>query len=498
MSSRPCARRGCPVRVLLIQPPHIGEKVVRPPSFLPLNLGYLASAMRGAGMEVAVLDIWGRHLSSAEVRRFLNSETFDVYGVSALSTQFDYVEKMISLMREITSKPVVLGGALATFSYDAVFATMDVNVCVLGEGEDTALELFPAVASGEDLSRIRGIAYRREDEVVVTGPPEPIRDLDSIPLPAYDLFDVTAYAAKCSVYSKYGTWNHLPALNVLSGRGCPFDCHFCSKTISGTRYRSVEAVVDEIRFLVRKYGIRAVFFNDELLVASRKRVLELCEKIGPLKLKWSCQGRANLMDRSLVRAMKAAGCVSVGYGIESGSQALLEAMNKRQTLEDVVRAVNVTVAEGVEPIPQWMFGYPGENEETVRETRSTFSRLDFPVNPAFICTPLPGTRLYEDALREGRITDRVDFHRKLSDGYASRRSVLVNYTPWSADELYRRKRALEVQVRLGFYGRALMKPRLYGVLVKEIRMSLAHRFNQFKQWVFALPGRRPAAAVSDN
>ncbi len=475
----PCVRGEGPVRVLLIQPPHIGEKIVRPPNFLPLNLGYLASVLRRGGVDVSVLDIWGRNLSFPEVERILASGGYDIYGITALSTQFNYVEKLASAISSIDTSPIVMGGALATFSYEEVLTAMEVDYCVLGEGEETVLDLFQAISSGTDLSRIRGIAYRADGETVLTEPREAVGDLDSIPLPAYDLFNMETYTSSCCVYSKYGRYDHLPAINVLTGRGCPFNCHFCSKTIQGVRHRSIDSVVDEIRMLVDRYGIRGVFFNDEMVVGPKRRAYELSEKIGPLGLKWSCQGRSNLMDRDLLRAMKAAGCVSVGYGVESGSQKILDAMNKRQSLEDVVEAINMTVAEGMEPIPQWMFGYPGEDDETVRETRSTFSRFDFPVNPVFVCTPLPGTKLYRDTINDGKIPDTIAFHRRLSDGYASGGETLVNFTGWSDVEFARRMRGLEVSVRMDFFRRALVKPRLYRILFRELKMVLSGRLRRY-------------------
>ncbi len=448
---------------------------MRPPNFLPLNLSYIASALINEGIEVDILDIWGRGLSFQEVKQELTCKNYDVYGVSALSTQFNYVSSLTSAIRYLSASPIVMGGALATFSHAEVLSSMPVDVCVHGEGEKTVVELLPALVSGDDLSSIKGIAYWHDGLPVINQPREHIDNLDDLPLPSYEFFDMEAYLSNCCVYSKYGTHDHLPAINVFTGRGCPYHCHFCSRTISGTRFRSIDNVVAEISFLKDRYGIKGVFFNDETLVASRKRVYELCEKIEPFGLRWNCQGRANLMDRELLQAMKGAGCVSVGYGVESGSQRLLDAMNKNQKLEHVIEAINMTVEMGMEPIPQWMFGYPGECEDTIRETRVTFSRFKFPVNPAFICTPLPGTRLYEDTINQGKIHDTVEYHRNLSDGYASVGKVLVNCTSWSDEEFLSRKRELELKVRIGFYLRALLAPKLFPILYREMRMILVRR-----------------------
>lgn len=471
------------MKVLLMQPPHIGDRVVRPPTFLPSGLGYIASFMRENEFDVSLLDIWGGGLSTNQVTDYLKKNDFDVFGITAFSTQWNYVEQLVGVIRAHSQGRIVLGGPLATFSHEEVFSVLDVDVCVMSEGEQTMVDYLSVLQENGNLEEVKGIIWRSQDTVITNEPRKYIKDLDSLPLPAYDLFDMDSYLANCSVYSKYQKYNDLPALNVFNGRGCPYNCNFCSRTMHGARYRSVDSVIDEIRYLMGRYGIRGVFFNDEMVVSPRKRTFDLCEKIAPLGLKWNCQGRANLVDMELLKAMKDAGCVSVGYGVESGSQKLLDAMNKKQKVEQVIEAINTTVKVGMEPIPQWMFGYPGEDEQTIVETIKTCSRFDFPMNPIFICTPLPGTKLYRDAITSGKITDRVKFHQELSDGYSADAKVLVNFTQWSDEVFLKKKRELELSVKAGYIKHSLLKPRLYGTLLPELNQAQKRVMRRVRRWV---------------
>jgi radical SAM superfamily enzyme YgiQ (UPF0313 family) len=369
-------------------------------------------------------------------------------------------------------KPVVLGGALATFSYGDVLNNLDVDVCVLGEGEKTFLDCARVFQFNQDLNGAKGIAFLNNDEVVVTEPREYIDNLDDIPFPKFELFNMESYLSNCSVYSKYGIYNHLPAINIVTGRGCPYNCNFCSKIFKGARYRSTENVIEELNFLKRSYGIKGVFFNDELVLSSKQRGMELCEKIASLDLIWNCQGRINTVDKDLLKYMKEAGCVSVGYGIESGSQRILDSMNKRQTIEQIVDTLNNTVDVGIEPIPQWMFGYPGEDYQSVCETESTLSKINFPMNPSFIFTPLPGTDIFNDALKNGLINDRINYYENISDGYNHKNPFIVNYTEWPLDIFLKARRRLERNIYIKLILRSLYTPKIRSIVLKDFLFRL--------------------------
>ena len=202
-----------------------------------------------------------------------------------------------------------------------------------------------------------------------------------------------------------------------------------------------------------RYGIGAVAFNDELVLASKKRSYELCKKIKPLKIYWGCQGRANLVDLDLLKTMKTSGCTYVGYGIESGSQKILNNMNKRVTVRQNELAITNTLKAGMIPIVQMIYGYPGEDLDTIRETVGFFERVHF--YPAFgagdaefsLLTPLPGSALYEELVTEGQIVDEEEYLLKLEGGYEPDSKMLMNLTQFSDEGLLAHKLLLSKRVK---------------------------------------------------
>ena len=145
----------------------------------------------------------------------------------------------------------------------------------------------------------------------------------------------------------------------MTNRGCPWQCNFCSKTFKSARLRTIPHVVEEIRMLKEEFGVGAIFFNDELLIMGKKRGYELCEAMKPLNVKWCGQARVDTVELDLLKCMKDAGCVDVGLGIESGSQRILDAMNKRSTVEMNLSAIKAVKEAGLETVAQCIYGYPG-------------------------------------------------------------------------------------------------------------------------------------------
>jgi radical SAM superfamily enzyme YgiQ (UPF0313 family) len=224
-------------------------------------------------------------------------------------------------------------------------------------------------------------------------------------------------------------------MNVSIGRGCPYSCNYCSKSFSGSRLRSVNNVIDEIKYLKNNYEIEGIGFTDECFVTKRDMVWELCEKIQEMNLAWYCQGRVNLVDAELLLKMKSAGCTAVGYGIESGSQKILDAMNKKATVNQAKKAILETQKAGLYPVIQMMFGYPGEDRKTLRETVSFFREIDHPGCELSPTTPLPGTGLWKYSLNKGFIKSEKEFLEKLEGGYMPDAPILVNYTIFPTEQL---------------------------------------------------------------
>lgn len=430
------------MKVLLIQPSHTG----REPSLFPLGLGYIAAALKDIGAEVEILDIHAHNYSKEETCQELDKLSYDVVGVNAFSTQYSYIKWLTSELKKRRSGKIILGGPLSTYHPDLVLEKTDADICVISEGDITIKAI---VENLDNLAQVRGIYYIKNGKIQANPPQEYIKDINSIPFSPYELFPVEIYFKHINLFGGFGK----KTINMITARGCPYRCNFCSRTIAGARFRTVENVVEEIKFLKQKFAVDSILFNDELVVVSRKRVEELCDKIRPLGIIWGCQGRVNTIDADLLRYMKNAGCVYIGYGIESGSQKILDNMNKGVTVAQNEKALKDTIKVGLTPVIQMMFGYPGEDENTIQETvdmmKRAHSSLPFPdtKNPQLSLTiPLPGSPLYDQVLSEGLIKDEEEFLSKIEMGYSRNSTVVVNLTKFTDSELLALKAKAEKEI----------------------------------------------------
>ena len=442
------------MRVLLVQLPH----ATRVPTVVPIGIGNISTAMREAGCETEFLDLLVLDYSRAETSAFLSKSKWDMIGISAFSTQYEWAKWFATEARKRQPHAViVMGGPLPTFSADTVLQNTPTDICVLGEGEETIKELVLKLGC---LESVAGITYRTESGRILTTAPRPyIRDLDSLPFTSYDLFDMDIYFK----HSGLGIPNS-KSISILTSRGCPYNCNFCSRTFRGVRLRSVGKIVEEIGLVRDKYGIRGVGFNDELVLVNKERGYLLCEQLKPLKIYWQCQGRANIVDLDLLKAMREAGCVGVGYGIESGSQKILDAMNKKTTVKQNELAVSNTLKAGMLPIVQMIYGYPGEDMETISDTVKFFKRVKF--YPAVgrgpceisLMTPLPGSPLYSDLMATGKIGNEEQYLLRLAQGYNLGAPMLMNLTKFTDNELLEKKSWLQDKIKNNYISYKRLHP----------------------------------------
>jgi len=433
------------MNILLIQPPHYYEGKDREVKFFPIGLGYIAGAIIAEGHTVQVLDINATHIPRNQIADIIRINSFEVIGISAMSTQYNYVKWLAETIKTIDSDIVIiLGGLLSTYSYQVVLENTNIDICVIGEGEITIKELLRNLNKYE---AIDGIAFKKNGIIVKNNGRKYMQNLDTLPYPAYELFPMEKYINSLNVI---GINKKLRTINLTIGRGCPYNCNFCSKSFDGIRLRSIDRVIEEIKYLKINYAIEGIGFVDECLVIKRDRVWELCEKIQEMKLAWSCQGRANLVDDELLFKMKSAGCTAVGYGIESGSQKILDAMNKKTSVKQAKQAILATQKAGLYPVIQMMFGYPGEDKETLKETVKFFRDIDHPGSNLSPTTPLPGSKLWEYSLNKGFVKNEREFLEKLEGGYMSDAPILVNYTAFPTEQLNLIRNKAEQQIKRNY------------------------------------------------
>ena len=418
-------------RTVLLQGPHDEREGF---ALFPLGIGYVARIIHEMGVDVEVVDAHAKNLNFDQTLNELLNLDFDILGITALSTQYAFVKWVAVKIKE--AKPhvkIIVGGQLAHYNPHTVIEHCNVDICVIGEGEVTIQDIY---YNFSQLNTVDGIAFKgAHGECHRTKPRQRIKNPDVIPLPYYEAFDMKYYMSN----GFYGA-RAKRAMTVLSSRGCPYSCTFCSLSFPNVTYRSVDNVIEEIKYLQEKF----IAFADELFVIKKSRVREFCEKIKPLGISWGGQGRANTVDDDvdLLRTMKSAGASYIGYGLESSTSKMLTAMQKKTTVEQNVNCVKAAQEAGLVVVAQYMFGFPGESYESVKAGIDYFKRVNYvpplgPDVPAHISvtTALPGSQLYVDCQLNGLIEDEDEYLSKISLGYNESKDIVVNLTDFSDDEL---------------------------------------------------------------
>ena len=291
---------------------------------------------------------------------------------------------------------LVAGGPLPSCEPESFLDFFD--VVVRGEGEQTLQDLLAADGSDSALARIQGIAFRPRAPASPSGstvytPERPLaRDLDQIPFPARHMLPNHSYIDYTR--AKYG----YSITTVMSTRGCPFRCEFCSNVVFGGSYRERSAanIVDEIQASLA-LGYERISFGDDVFTMKKQRVLEVCREIQQrgLRFSWECLGRVDALDYPTAAAMQQAGCTRIYFGIESGSDQILEQMNKKITTDQARRAVDAARSAGLQVGAFFILCYPGDTDDTVLQTLHFASQLRLDYLGLSVPYPLPGTALYE-------------------------------------------------------------------------------------------------------
>jgi radical SAM superfamily enzyme YgiQ (UPF0313 family) len=368
----------------------------------PLGTLYAASLMRKNGYKIALFDTMFATIPE-EAEAYLEKHNPDFFVI--YDDGFNYLTKMcLTNMREAAFSmcklakargcKVIVCSSDSTDRYEA-YLREGADFVIIGEGEQTLAELTDAIKNGvSDYSAILGLAYVNNGKAVKTLGRPVLKDLDSLPLPAWDLVDIDQYKESWLKHAGYFS------LNIGTTRGCPFKCNWCAKPIYGNRYnsRSPENVVQEIKMLKERYGMDHLWFCDDIFGLKPGWVEEFARLMQQekLKVRFKIQSRADLLvDESLVKALAASGCENVWIGAESGSQKILDAMDKGTTIEQIHRSTLLMKKHGIKPSFFIQFGYPGEQKEDIELTIKMINELlPFEIGIS-VSYPLPGTVFYD-------------------------------------------------------------------------------------------------------
>lgn len=383
---------------------------------------------------------WGKE----EVERRIKEASFDLVGTDGIVTIYRYIKWLVSVLKRYhPTKKIIVGGSTATSIPKILMERTKADIACISEGEITAVEVANAIEKSESLEGIQGIWYKDEHGNIVANPPRPvIRDLDTIPLPNRELFPTEIYTRNIVGPSNIRKWIDGKAVSTGSSiilscaRGCPYKCTFCYHDFMGERFRSrsAENIFDEIVYLKDRYNIDTFGLGDDMFIANKRAAYRLCDLLieNKLDIQFFTAGRVNLVDEDLIIKLKEAGCTTLGYGIESGSQKMLDIMKKGVRVEQAERAIRLTQKHLGWPDCTFIIGMPGETRETIKETIDFCKRLNLNPEAIFFATPYPATELYSIALKEKLIVDEEEYLLGLGE---QGEKVRVNFTEFSDEEL---------------------------------------------------------------
>jgi len=380
-------------------------KTWSPNIYPPLGLCYIAASLEQAGHDVDILDMNSHRVSDKAMLKRISQSP--LVGIGGLVTEYAEVVRLVKVIKDTDeNKIVVLGGPLATTHSEELLVASGADVAVVGEGEQTIVELVGAIEQGSSKELIKGIVYQDEGRVIAHPPRVLERDLDSIPHPARHLLDMRQYSTHH--FQTFGIKvPKMKSTTAITSRGCPYMCSFCDRNTAGLKWRarSPEDIVSEMRELRDGYDTHGFVFNDDTFVVNRKRVLDFCSLLKKElpDVSWYCNGRVNLMDEEMIEAMAGCGCVGLAYGIESGNQGILDSVKKQITLEQVERITALTKKHGIHVTGYFMLGILGDTKQTIRETMGFAEKLGLDFYGFGITSPIPGTEMYAQAVEKGLV-----------------------------------------------------------------------------------------------
>lgn len=381
--------------------------LVNPPTFSgypqpPMGLIQLAAVIE-EGFDVNIIDANALNLRPEQINPLL--EDTGVLGLTATTPTVSRAIEIAAAVKDVRPElPVILGGPHATLlPRETMESTPDIDVIVAGEAEISFYMLLSSIEKGGHIDQVPGVFWEQDGEIVENERVENVDDLDSLPFLAYNLIPLKKYRP----HPPHGRAK--PFAVLITSRGCPYNCAYCSKPVFGKEFRaqSPERVVDEIEDLQARYGVREIAFYDDVFTLDKHRAAAISEEIirRGIKIIWSCETRVNLVDQPLLGVMKKAGCYSISYGLESGNQDILNTINKNTTLAQAEEAVRYTREAGINAIGYFMIGSPGETLNSIKETMNFAKKLKLGFAQFSITTPFPGTELYNLYLENGGRSD---------------------------------------------------------------------------------------------
>jgi len=465
---------GGAMRIWLVNPPVIRERpsavaaVVQSLFFNspPLGLAYIAAVLEQRGHRVWITDCPVERMTAQDLEALAVRIDPDLVGLTSTTSYFDQAVAAAQVIRRaLPHVDVCIGGPHFNANPDLLLHHEEFAFGVRGEGEFTVAELVGRLEQGKEIHDVPGVVTAQGDELYFAPAREPVPDLDVLPMPARHLLPIKNYMPLPNDH------HLLPKTSMVTSRGCPFQCIFCDKATFGASYRSFspERIVQEMHHLEDTFGIRDIAFVESTFTPTKKRVdaVLTAMEADPPKATWTCSCRANVLDESLLRRMRAMGCWRIRIAIESGNDEILRTIRKGITKAQFEHTVRTAVRLGFQVKSFFIVGHMGETLETIEESMDFALSLPLKDVTVQINTPLKGTALYDQCLKHGKVIDGDEVN------YSFFEPVFIPDGMTAEELLAAHKR---------FYRRFYLRPKLWWLHMSEVR-----RPSDVTKYIKALP-----------
>lgn len=398
------------MNILLIKPSsqRLYGKMYRTAILEPLGLEYIASALLHDNFNVKIIDLEAIETDDIELVKIIKNEAPDIIGFTMPTPLIREVKHLIKTIKDGLGRSdllFIVGGPHPTNLPEHSLDYTGADIAIIGEGEETIVDLIQTLTGGKELTGVRGICYKKNGGKFITESRQLITNIDKIFYPSRHLLNRKFYK---HVFTSGGEDEHFGSM--MTSRGCPCQCIFCSsKKIFGSEFRerSVDNVYDELEEMTGKYNVRWIYFLDDCFTLNKQRIATLCNRIieKNMKFKWTVETRVNTVSPDLLMLMKKAGCEIITYGIESGSPRILKILKKGITIKQVEDAFIHTHNAGIQTRANFMIGHPTETEEEIHETIRLAKKIKADSASFYITLPIPGTELYEMSLKKGVLSE---------------------------------------------------------------------------------------------
>lgn len=399
--------------ILLIRPPTINKGTSFIATQFPLNLAGIAAFLIKKGHHVRIWDFDVEPFSESDFGERLKKLSPFIVGISCYTPTIINGHNIAAYVKKYLPKAIVVAGGphLSALPKETLDEFQNFDIGVIGEGEETMGELSGRLLRDEPIEDIAGIVYRKNGSSHVTARRDPIKDLDSLPLPARHLLDVSRYKG----HSHRGfSRSFLKITEIMTSRGCPNRCIFCASDVvmgCGVRFKSADRVNAEISECIEKYAFNHFTISDDTFILKEDRLYRICEEFAKRKVSWNCNARVWPISKKMLSVMAKSGCIGISFGVESGSQRILDLIKKNITVEQVEEAFRLSKEAGIKLVEANVIigSHPSETKEDVALTQKLLNRISPDVVMISIVVPYPGTELYNIMKNTNLMFDSKDW-----------------------------------------------------------------------------------------